>query len=251
MAEKRQFIPSVADVYGYDPSTGELLFAGESNVSSMIEMAMSEQEVRGGKNHQLLFNYNFGRTLNFEIESASFNYAFFATNVGKAIVSQGADLLKKECITLAETTGTGTLSETPLDDSKVVAFNVATGEIEEFEETGDAVTLIDWEGQDVEFLYFYNKDEGVDVLDIDASTVPSVVNLVMRADRFDSAGINGYVQIDIPRAQISGNFTLSFASDNVLSTQLSGKALVESAGCSGGLYGQVKVVDVVVEPETP
>ena len=65
MGETRDFIPSVCDVYGYDPVSGSLLFVGESLTSSMIEVAMSNQEVRGGKNHQLLFDYNFGRTMNF------------------------------------------------------------------------------------------------------------------------------------------------------------------------------------------
>ena len=238
MGEKRDFIPSVCDVYGYDPNSGALLFVGESLTSSMIEVAMSNQEVRGGKNHQLLFDYNFGRTMNFEIASATFKYDFFATNIGKSIVSGTNAVIQKVCVDL-DGSGEGTLDPAPSVGTTVNLINLATGAIQEVTPSGATVTYAPWASSTVEALYF--ADKTVDTLEIDASTTPSVVRLVFVADRFSNSGINGKVSIEIPRAQISGNFSLEFASDNVLSTQLNGKALVESVGCGSSLYGKVMI----------
>jgi hypothetical protein len=84
----------------------------------------------------------------------------------------------------------------------------------------------------------YNKMATSDQITIESTTPPTVVDLTLIAEVRDNTGvITEYLQIDIPRFQVAGNYTLSFAANGVSSQSLEGVALLTaSTDCTSGDY---------------
>ena len=241
-----KFIVSVANAIGRDPITKQGIFYGKANLSSAFTLSMSESEVRGGINNSLLFTYKHTRDLAIEIEQAIASKTFLALNTGTSLNSGvTSKVLATECVTFSGT-GTATLANTPtstrtqitifLDDGRIAVPEVLAGSV---------ITYADGANKKLDVVYEYMTS--IDLLSIEATEPPSIIDLTLIAEVRDSQkGLIEYQHINIPSFQIDGNYELSFSADGVSSEKLSGKALrVDGETCEDGdTYGYVKWVPV-------
>jgi hypothetical protein len=226
-----QFLVSVAKAIARDPNTGAGIFLGKTNISSAFTLSMQKVEVRGGINNPLLYVYYHTRAVEIKVEDAIFNKTFLGLNVGQLTATGLVDVIQTECITLVGNTGTTTL--TPLSD---IAVYMNDGTIQNVTPTGNTFTVVGGGSTSVDVVYTINTT--ADQIAVATATPPSVVDMTLIAEVRDSTGvIVNYLQIAIPRFQISGNYTLSLAANGVSNQSLDGYALaVNSTDCTSGDY---------------
>jgi hypothetical protein len=226
-----QFLVSVAKAIARDPNTGKGLFLGKTNISSAFTLSMQKVEVRGGINNPLLYVYYHTRAVEIKIEEATFDKVFLGLNVGQLVQSSAVNTLQTECVTLSGNTGTTTL--TPLSD---IAVYMNDGTIQNVTPTGTSFTVTNGGSTSVDIVYTVSTT--VDNISVATTTPPSVVDMTLIAEVRDTTGIIvDYLQINIPRFQISGNYTLSLAANGVSNQALDGYALaVNSTDCTTGDY---------------
>ena len=226
-----QFLVSVAKAIARDPNTGAGIFLGKTNISSAFTLSMQKVEVRGGVNNPLLYVYYHTRNVEIKVESATFDKTFLGLNVGQLTQNGSFTTVQTECVTLAS--GVGTLTLTPLSD--IVVF-MNDGTIQNITPIGKSFTVVNGGSTSVDVVY--NVSTTADQVVIATTTPPSVVDMTLIAEVRDSTGvIVNYLQISIPRFQISGNYTLSLAANGVSNQALDGYALaVNSTDCTSGDY---------------
>lgn len=241
MEQKKTFLVSTAD-FSYFVN-GILACTGTTNLNTSLEVSVQEQNVNGGKGNKLLYSYKYGRELSATIETANWKLEYIAANVGSNIVEGLTDVYKMgECVTL--TNGIGILEKEPIGD---VAVELSEGTIltvtpndNKIDLTGKGLT-----NESVKVTYRYNTI--AKTLKINADSTPYVGKLILDADKHNNdLGKVGSVQITIPSYQLSGNFTINFTPDGVVSTNLDGKALaVDSDKCEDGssVYAYIKEFD--------
>lgn len=248
-----KFIVSVANAIGRDPVTGQAIFYGKANVTSAFTLSMSETEVRGGINNSLLFTYKHTRDLAINIEQVIASKTFLALNTGSAIQNAVATrVLATECVTFPAN-GVVTLQHTPTyNDRTKITIMLGDGRIALPDSlVGSTITYVDGANQKLDVIYDYT--DSVDMLAIEATTPPNIIDLTLIAEIRDSAkGLVEKQHIHIPQFQIDGNYELSFSADGVSQEALSGKALrVEGETCNtGDIYAYVKWVPVAGSTQT-
>ena len=227
-----EFLVSVADAILRDPTTGDALAYGTANLNSSFTMSMQKTDVRGGKNNPLLYTYFHDRTVEIKIEQATFNQTILALNAGTNILSGAVSVLKTECF-VTSSSGSATLAETPIGD---VSCILANGTVDVVTPTAKVITITSADDQRITAIYTYS--DTVDRVTVESITPPTVVDLTLLAEVRDNTGVITYnLQINIPRFQISGNYTMSLAANGVSSQAVDGVALVTAAtDCSGGDY---------------
>jgi hypothetical protein len=107
----KKFLTSVADIFGYDDSTGALLFVGKTLLDSSIETSLGNSDVRGGRGNQLQYVYYHSADMNITISDAQWNLDFLAVTLGSS-VSTGNNVFIEETKTL--TANSATVDHTPL-----------------------------------------------------------------------------------------------------------------------------------------
>ena len=226
-----QFLVSVADAVLRDPNTGAGIAYGVANLSSAFTLSMQKTEVRGGINNPLLYTYFHDRAVEIKIEQAIFTETVLALNAGTSVYSGAVSALKTECIVLAS--GSGNLSATPTGNVEVFLPN---GTIQSVTATGGSITVSGGANQKVDVVYPYTVN--ADQVTVEAITPPTVVDLTLIAQVRDNTGvIVYYLQINVPRFQISGNYTMSLAANGVSNQAMDGTALVSySSDCTTGNY---------------
>ena len=229
-----QFLVSVAKAIARDPNTGAGIFLGKTNISSAFTLSMQKVEVRGGINNPLLYVYYHTRAVEIKVEDATFNKTFLGLNVGQLTTTGLVDVIETECITLVGNVGTTT--STPLSD---IAVYMNDGTIQNVTPVGKTFTVVSGGSTSVDVVYTINTT--ADQIAIATATPPSVVDMVLIAEVRDSTGvIVNYLQISIPRFQISGNYTLSLAANGVSNQSLDGYALaVNSTDCVSGTGDEI------------
>lgn len=243
----KYFLVSVANVVGRDPATGEGLFYGTTNASTSVNLSMSEEEIRGGINNVIQGVYYHDKTLECTIEKPTFARSFLPLNVGTDILeAQNVKVLQTECLTL-DAGGNGAVSKLPtgtvnvfLDEDTVMEVSASSSAnasgaypISVPSMAGKMVTAI------------YDAYESVDVLTIETTTPPKVVDLTLLIQvRDENMNLAYVLQYNIPKFQVSGNYELSLSADGVSSESLSGKALnVKGETCAtGDMYATIKWV---------
>lgn len=242
----KYFLVSVANVLGRDPATGAGLFYGTTNASTAVNLSMSEEEIRGGINNVIQGVYYHDKTLECTIEKATFSRAFLPLNVGSDIMSSNVSVLQTECLTL-DGAGNGTVSKLPVgsvnvfSDEDTVATVTASGS--QSAGGGYLISVPSMANQKVTAIY--DALEEVDVLTIETTTPPKVVDLTLFIQlRDENMNLAYTLQYNIPKFQVSGNYELSLSADGVSNESLSGKALnVKSEDCStGDMYATIKWV---------
>lgn len=234
----KKFLVSTADVYGYD-SNDNLLFVGKTLLDSSIETTLSNTDVRAGKGNQLQYIYYHTAEMNITINEAQFSLEFLALNTGSAITT-GGNVWTEE--TVEVTAGRGSVKGTPLALQTQKIYGWVTkedGSVERVEFTGAQFSLSDPSFNGSVCVRYYVNDAAARQVTIYADMLPSVIRLVMVGTLASSDSTTnqiGTVQIEVPRASMTGAFTLSMTPDAVSQTPLSVRALAsnESAGgCTG------------------
>jgi hypothetical protein len=94
---------------------------------------------------------------------------------------------------------------------------------------------------------YYAVDNAARSITISAKMVPSIVHIVLEAELYSSSGTGtsattskiGYAQIDIPKATLTGSFTIKMTPDGVASTPFAARALANEStagGCTSDPY---------------
>ena len=106
--------------------------------------------------------------------------------------------------------------------------------------------MADFNGQS-QVIYMYN--DTVEALTIDTKTQPLTVKAVLRMHTLTQDGIEGYLEITVPRLKFDGSITLNLSSDAVSSFGLSGTAQEYADDCGNAYYAQVKRIPGEAEGE--
>ena len=235
----KKFLVSTADVYGYD-SNDNLLFVGKTLLDSSIETTLSNTDVRAGKGNQLQYIYYHTAEMNITINEAQFSLEFLALNTGSSIET-GADIWTEESV--AVTNGAGVVTKgTPLAIQTQTIYGWVTkedGTVERVTFNGTGFTLTDSSYNGTVCVRYYTSDAAARKVTVYADMLPSTIRLVMVGTLASSDSTTnqiGTVQIEVPRASMTGAFTLSMTPDSVAQTPLSVRALsstVNTGGCDG------------------
>jgi hypothetical protein len=223
----KKFLTSVADVYGYDNSDN-LLFTAKTLLDSSIEVSLGSAPVRGGRGNQLQYTYYHTAQMNVTLTEAQWNLEMLGATVGSTF--DLGNYYVEETVTV--TASSGSVSQTPLAYSGETIYGWATSPLGitqkvTFTGTGFSVTGSETSGDWCVRYYTANMSDGRSIT-IKANMIPKVLKLVMET-QLNSADVTtnkiGIVQIIIPRAQLSGAFTISMTADGVSNTPLTGMAL--------------------------
>lgn len=234
----KKFLVSTADVYGYD-SNDNLLFVGKTLLDSSIETTLSNTDVRAGKGNQLQYIYYHTAEMNITINEAQFSLEFLALNTGSSITT-GANVWTEENVVI--TNGAGNVVGSPLAISSQTIYGWVTkedGTVERVAFTGTSFNLSDTDYNGTVCVRYYTNDAAARQVTVYADMLPSVIRLVMVGTLASSDSTTnqiGTVQIEVPRASMTGAFTLSMTPDAVAQTPLSVRALASTenvGGCDG------------------
>lgn len=225
----RKFLTSVADVYGYDEND-VLLFSAKTLLDSSIETSLGNSDVRAGRGNQLQYVYYNTAEMNINLSDAQWNLDLIAQNVG-AEKATGNNVYTEETITLGAG-GSGTVTGTPLAIQGATIYgwvkHLGNDTIERVTFTGSNFTSAVGAENDQVCVRFYALDSASKSVTIPANVVPKIVRLVLEAqlNSSDSAtNVIGKVQIIVPKATLTGAFSIAMTPDGVASTPLSARAL--------------------------
>ena len=230
-----EFLVSVANAVLRDPNTGSAIAYGTTNISSAFTLTMQKTDVRGGINNPLLYSYFHDRQLEVKVEEATFNKNILALNAGTSILNSSVVTCETDCVVLSS--GSGTLSGSAVA-GKVSVF-LPNGTMVGLVASGSTIYVASASAMvSPKVNAIYNRMATSDQITIESTTPPTVVDLTLIAEVRDNTGIiTEYLQIDIPRFQVAGNYTLSFAANGVSSQSLEGVALLTaSTDCTSGDY---------------
>jgi len=209
MTNSNEFLVSVANAVLRDATTLEGLMYGVTNIQSTATLGMDETEVRGGINNPVLYTYKHTRTFSLNIQQATMNETLLALNVGASVLNSSVTALKTDCLTLSS--GSGTLTATP---TGVVAVYLPAGTIQNVTATGSAIFVAGGANQQVNAVYPYSVT--ADRITVGTTTPPTVVDLTLIAEIRNNAGVLiKYMQINVPRFQVSGNYELALTANGL------------------------------------
>lgn len=225
----RKYVVSVADVTGYD-ANDTIILTGKTLLDSSITVSVSEVEVRAGKGNPLIYRYFHSGKFEIALTDAQFNLNYLGSAVGSS-VSTGVNVWTSENVTV-DGGGAGTVTGTPLATSSGNLYGwvkSASGTDERVTFTGSNFTCSTL--SDTVCVTYFALDAAARQINVPASILPSTLRLVLKADLCtgDIAGSNkiGEIQIEVPKAQLSGGFTLQLKADGVANTPLSALALAD------------------------
>ena len=247
----KNFVVSTADIFAYDESEN-LLFRGITLLDSSITTKLAATDVRGGKGSSLQYVYYHSPDMSIVVNDCQWNLDFLANTVGSSI-NVGNNIYASENVVL--TSGSGSVIGTPLaqpgdgailygwvtDSAGTVGTVVFTGKAFTYGSTSQTVCV-----------RYYALNSASKQVTITSNFIPKVVKLIMSAQLAspDSASnIIGELQVVIPKASLSGNFTINLKADGVASTQVEMRALAYrdpsgTGGCSNADY-YAKVTEIV------
>jgi hypothetical protein len=253
----KRFLVGVADIYGYNKATNELIFASKTMLDTAIEISTGNTEISGGQGNTLQYVYFHSGRLNLTLTETQFNLGMIASNVGSAVTT-GASVWLEENVTLG-VGGTGTVSKTPLktpDSTSPIYGWVTVGDTStRVQFAGSNFTLAGGTNGQAVCVRYYATNTSAKQVVIPSNFVPANIRLVMdcqiaSSDTSSLAGssIIGRIQFEIGSAQLSGSQSITMTSDGVSQTPLSAMALADTSanyGCvGGGIYGKItEIID--------
>lgn len=238
---------SVADVLFFDPVTDKYMGEGLALTNSTITQEVQSIEQRGGYLNALLFDIKHSKNVTVELESATFKMEYLAFQTGTPIVTGLAGVYKfDECVSF--TNGVGSTKETPLGN---VYVRMPDGIVKTIAPTGKNIDIgLNTFSGSLQVVYRYNEDK-VDQITIDTKTQPLTVKAVMRVHVLTQDGVEGYIEITIPRLKFNGSITLNLTSDTVSTFGLGGTAQEIATDCGESYYADVKYIAKADEGVTP
>lgn len=246
MINKGLALVSVAEVLFFNPTTGDYMGEGLALTNSTITQEVQSIEQRGGYLNALLFDIKHSKNITVELESATFKMEYLAFQTGTPIVSGLAGVYKfDECVSF--TAGVGATAETPLGSVFVRMPNGMVKKIKPNAKNID-IGMPEFSGS-LQVVYQYNKK--VDQITIDTKTQPLTVKAVMRVHVLSQDGVEGFLEITIPRLKFDGSITLNMTSDAVSTFGLSGTAQEYTTDCGESYYADVKHIQTTEETVIP
>lgn len=237
---------SVADVLFFNPTTGDYMGEGLALTNSTLTQEVQSIEQRGGYLNALLFDIKHSKNITVELESATFKMEYLAFQTGIPIFSGASSVYKfDECVSF--TNGVGATKDTPLGN---VFVRMPNGMVKKFKPTDKNVDIgmNNFTGS-LQVVYQYSEE--VDQVTIDTKTQPLTVKAVMRVHVISQDGVEGYIQITIPRLKFNGSITLNMTSDAVSTFSLAGTAQEYATDCGEAYYADVKYIADSEEAVTP
>ena len=249
----KKFLVSTANVYGYD-SDDNLLFVGTTLMDSSIETTLSNTDVRAGQGNQLQYIYYHTAEMNITINEAQFSLPYLALSVGSAITT-GAEIWTTETVTV--TNGAGTVSGTPLPVSNTTLYgwvNDKNDNVERVTFSGSSFTMSDSTYNGDVCVRYYTTDAAARKVTLYADMLPSTIRLVMEAQLCSSDSTTnriGTLQVEVPKASMTGAFTLSMTPDSVAQTPLTVRALsytpTNKGGCTADRPVYAKITEILFD----
>lgn len=237
---------SVADVLFFNPTTGDYMGEGLALTNSTLTQEVQSIEQRGGYLNALLFDIKHSKNITVELESATFKMEYLAFQTGLPIFSGASSVYKfDECVSF--TNGVGATKDTPLGNVFVRMPNGMVKKIKPTDKNVD-IGMSNFTGS-LQVVYQYSKE--VDQITIDTKTQPLTVKAVMRVHVISQDGVEGYIQITIPRLKFNGSITLNMTSDAVSTFSLAGTAQEYATDCGEAYYADVKYIADSEEAVTP
>ena len=237
---------SVADVLFFNPTTGDYMGEGLALTNSTLTQEVQSIEQRGGYLNALLFDIKHSKNITVELESATFKMEYLAFQTGLPIFSGASSVYKfDECVSF--TNGVGATKDTPLGNVFVRMPNGMVKKIKPIEKNVD-IGMNNFTGS-LQVVYQYSEE--VDQVTIDTKTQPLTVKAVMRVHVISQDGVEGYIQITIPRLKFNGSITLNMTSDAVSTFSLAGTAQEYATDCGEAYYADVKYIADSEEAVTP
>lgn len=250
----KKFLVSTANAYGYD-SNDNLIFMGTTLLDSSIETTLSNTDVRAGQGNQLQYIYYHTAEMNITVSEAQFSLEFLALNVGSTI-KVGEDMFTEENVEI--TNGAGAVSKaTPLSMESTNAYGWVTlpgGKVERVTFTNNEFNISDPTYTGSACIRYYALINSARSVTVYADMLPSTIKLVLEATLASSDSTTnkiGKVQIIVPKASMTGAFTLSMTPDAVASTPLSVRALADNSlasasnGCDGNRPIYAKIIELI------
>jgi hypothetical protein len=237
-----EFLVSVADVILRDPTTKAGLAYGKANISSAFTLSMQSADVRAGINNPLLYSYYHTRELSVKVEQATFDETILSLNVGSTVAVGAVNVLQTDCLT----TSASSCAQTTLTPVGDVSVFLSDGTIQTVTPSNKNIVLSGAVSQTV--IAIYTTSKSANQITVGSTTPPSIVDLTLIAEirASDQTTVKKYLQINVPRFQVAGNYTLNLAANGVSNQALEGKALVSvAADCSSGdYYAKVSYIPV-------
>jgi hypothetical protein len=237
----RKFLTSVADVYGYDNTSGDLVFAAKTLLDSSVDVTLGSTPIRGGRGSQLEYVYYHTAEMKIALTDTQWNLAFLGKTVGST-VGTGPNAYVEENVTVAYAappTLTATVAGTPLQYYGETPFygwvTLASGSTYRGTFSGQSFSAT-ITGADAALslagtkacIRYYEQAAAAQYITVSANIIPGIVRLVMET-QLNSADVTtnkiGVVQIVVPTATLSGAFNIAMKSDGVSNTPLSALAL--------------------------
>lgn len=246
MATKK-FLTSVMDAYLYDESDN-LLGIAKTLIDSSLDVKLASSEVRGGRGNQLLYTYYHSNAMSISLNDTQWNLDFLATTLGSSVTTSNS-VYTEETITLGASGG-GTILGTPLAIQGATLYGWVTqvdGTVERVTFSTKTFASSTGTSGDVVCVRYYATDAASRSITVPANAIPKIARIVLEG-QLNSSDVStnkiGVVQVIIPRATLSGSFTLSLKSDGVTQTPLTAMALAysdaESAACtSAPIYAKI------------
>ncbi len=236
--DKGLALVSVADVLFFNPVTDAYIGEGLALTNSTLTQEVQSIEQRGGYLNALLFDIKHSKTVTVELESATFKMEYLAFQTGTPIISGLSGVYKfDECVSF--TNGVGETADTPLGNVYVRMPNGAVKSIVPTSKSVD-IGMAEFSGS-LQVVYQYNAQ--VDQITIDTKTQPLTVKAVMRVHVLSQDGIEGYIQIIIPRLKFNGSISLTLTSDAVSTFGIGGTAQEYATDCGESYYADAKYIN--------
>ena len=229
----KAILVSVADCIARDTTTSEVLLYGKTNISSALTMSMTGTEVRGGYNNPLIYTFFHDKKIEIKITQANFGKEIIAFNAGALVQNEAITVVATDCLTTS-ISGSATCTNTPIGNVSVIMPN---GAIQLITPVASVITVPGVSAATV-ITAIYNYTTTADQITVATVDPPSIVDLTLLCPVRNQAGVViENLQINIPRFQVMGNYTMNFAANAANSQELDGTALtVESTDCTSGAY---------------
>jgi hypothetical protein len=232
------FLCGVANIFGYNPSSGALVFSSKSMIDGTIDVTVKSNEIRGGMGNQLQLIYFTDSALKLTLTESQFSLNFLSTTFGST-VNTGKNMWQEDSVTLT-TGGAGTTSMLPIvqpDISGTSVYGVVTdmyGNQTQVTFTGSAFTLAGGTTGQVVTVRYYTQNNAATYITVPANIIPDCVRIVMDAQLFSSnssiqnSTLVGTVEVEIPRAQLDGTAKLALTGSGASNTPIVAEATVYS-----------------------
>lgn len=220
------YIADVADVTFEDKKTGEVVFTGEAQVSSVSGEEESEK-IFGGIGNRHIYTIRHSKELTLGITNATFNLNYMAMTQGASIENETTTIIEYERSLVVEG-GNVTLKDNKLNDK--VRLKNKLGVQEEFDAV-DGVVEVDSDfaedGERVDAVY--NKDVHGQTVIWDATKFSHSYKVTYRTIVYsvESSEVVADLYFVFPNASPAGSFEISLENGEAYTPELEFDAMAE------------------------